>query len=109
MRILPTSKQEWLNLIKCVVAFAAGFAVWLFCSHLAVKASAQTGMIVPVDTQVCRDIVRWLWFPFSWLPSPILINDTWNILKRLLIGVPYGLIVGLGILWLLRTSQPKKI
>src|ERR1017187_2465099 len=109
MRILPTSKIEWLILTRRVAAFGAGFAVWLFCGHLAVKASAQTGMIVPVDIQVCRDIVRWLWFPLRWLPSPFLINDIWSILKRLLIGVPYGVFVGLVILWLFRTSRPKKV
>ena len=108
MRILPTSK-EWLVLLRRVAAFGAGFAVWLFCGHLATKASAQTGMIVPVDLQVCRDIVRWLWFPFSWLPSPVYINDIWSIVKRLLIGVPYGVIVALAILWLFRSSPPKKI
>lgn len=108
MNILPTSKLEWLILIKRVVAFGTGFAVWLFCGHLAVKASAQTGMTVPVDLQVCRDIVRWLWFPLSWLPEPHLIGDRWSILKPRLIGVPYAVIVGLVILWLFRTSKPKK-
>ena len=90
-------------------AFGAGFAVWWFCGHLEGYASAQTGMTVPVDLQVTRDVVRWLWLPFSWLPSPIYINDTWSIVKRLLIGVPYGLAVGLVVLWLFRTGQPKKI
>ena len=107
MRILPTSKES-LVLIRRAVAFGAGFAVWLFCGHLNGRASAQTGMIVPVDIQVCRDIVRWLWFPFSWLPEPRYINDIWSILKSLLIGVPYAVIVGLAILWLFRTSPPKK-
>jgi hypothetical protein len=107
MHILPTSKES-LVLIRRVVAFGAGLSVWLFCGHLNGRASAQTGMIVPVDIQVCRDIVRWLWFPFSWLPEPRYINDIWSILKGLLIGVPYAVIVGLVILWLFRTSQPKR-
>jgi hypothetical protein len=109
MRNLPTSKQEWLVLIRRMMAFGAGLAVWLFCGHLAREASAQTGMIVPVDIQVCRDVVRWLWFPFSWLPEPIYINDRWSIIKHWLIGVPYAVIVGLVILWLFRTRRPKKI
>ena len=108
MRILPTSK-EWLVLIRRVVAFGAGFAVWMFCRELNFKSSAQTGMIVPVDIQVSRDIVRWLWLPFSWLPSPSLINDFWSILKGLLIGVHYGPVTALVILWLFRTSRPVKI
>jgi hypothetical protein len=108
MRIFPTSK-EWLVLIRRMVAFGAGLAVWLFCGHLAMDASAQTGMIVPADLLLKRDIVRWLWFPFSWLPEPFLINDRWSIIKHLLIGVPYAVIVGLVILWLFRTSRPKKI
>jgi hypothetical protein len=108
MRISPTSNER-LRLIRYVVAFGAGFAVWSFCGQLAAKASAQTGMIVPWDISMCREVVSWLWFPFSWLPSPIYINDTWSIVKRLLIGVPYGLIIAITILWLFRTSQPKKI
>ena len=108
MRILPTSKQEWLAWIRRVAAFAAGFAVWRVCFYVSGTASAQTGMIVPVDIQVCRDIFRWLWFPFSWLPSPIYIG-LWSNLRTLLIGVPYGVVVGLGILWLFRTSRPRKI
>jgi hypothetical protein len=108
MRILPTSK-EWLALIRRAAVFGAGFAVWLFCAYLDGYSEAQTGMIVPVNLQVSRDIVRWLWFPLSWLPEPIGINDSWDILKRLLIGVPYAVIVGLMILWLFRTSRPKKL
>ncbi len=108
MRAFPTSK-EWLVLIRRVAAFGAGFAVWLFCTRLASYSEAQTGTIVPVDLLVKRDIVGWLWFPFSWLPRSTGMNDFWAILKRLLIGVPYGVIVGLTILWLFRTSRPKKI
>ena len=108
MRISPTSK-EWLVLIRRAAAFGGGFGVWTFCRSLYFKSSAQTGMIVPVDIQVSRDIVRWVWFPFSWLPSPIYINDFWSILKGLLIGVPYGAVTALVILWLLRTSRQKKM
>jgi len=108
MRILLTSK-EWLVLIRRVVAFGVGFAVWLFCRGLYFESSAQTGMIVPVDIQVSRDVVRWLWFPFSWLPAPIYINDFWSILKGWLIGVPYGIVTALVILWLFRTSHPNRI
>jgi hypothetical protein len=107
MRFLPTSK-EWLVLIRRIAAFGAAVAVWLFCAYLDTYSEAQTGMIVPADLQVKREIVGWLWFPFSWLPEPIGMNDFWDILKRFLIGVPYAVIVGLVILWLFRTSPPKK-
>jgi len=107
MRISPTSK-EWLVLIRRGAAFGAGFAVWLFCSNLDCHSEAQTGMIVPADLLLKREIVEWLWFPFSWLPHPVYINDFWDILKRLLIGVPYAVIVALVILWLFRSSPPKK-
>ena len=65
-------------------------------------------MIVPADLIFKRIIVGWLWFPFSWLPGPVGMNDFWDILKRLLIGVPYAVIVGLTISWLFRSSPPKK-
>ena len=107
MRILPTSK-EWLVLISRAAAFGAGLAVWLFCGHLATEASAQTVMIVPADLLLKREVVGWLWFPFSWLPSPVYINDIWSILQRLLIGFPYGVLIAMVILWLFRTSPPKK-
>jgi len=66
-------------------------------------------MIVPADLILKREIVGWLWFPFSWLPEPVGMNDFWDILKRLLIGVPYAAIVVLVILWLFRMNQSKKI
>ena len=108
MRFSPTSK-EWLVLIRRGTAFGAGFVVWLFCSRLDCYSEAQTGMIVPADLILKREIVGWLWFPFSWLPEPVGMNDFWDILKRLLIGVPYAAIVVLVILWLFRMNQSKKI
>ena len=107
MRISPTPK-EWLVLIRRGLVFGAGFTVWLFCSYLDITSETQTGMIVPADLIFKRIIVGWLWFPFSWLPGPVGMNDFWDILKRLLIGVPYAVIVGLTISWLFRSSPPKK-
>ena len=94
--------------IKRAVALAAGLTTWWFCFHVSNKAMAQTGPIVPADVLVCRDIFRVLWFPFSWIPLPHTIG-TGEVLVILLIGVPYGVVVGLGLSWLLRVRQPKKI
>jgi hypothetical protein len=104
MRFSPTSKG--LVLIRRAAAFGAGFTVWLFCRHLFFEAYGQTGMIVPADTLVYRDVVRWLWFPFSWLPYPD--YGFWGLFESILIGLPYGIATALVILWLFRSSRPKK-
>ena len=93
------------------MALAFGLATWWLCYHVSLRASAQTGMTVPVDVQVYREMFRWLWFPFSWIPmpQPLLIGSWQQSLRFLLIGVPYGVIVGLVVFGLLRSRQPKKI
>jgi hypothetical protein len=109
MRIFPTSK-EWLVWLRRAAAFAAGFAVWRVCFYVSSQASAQTGYPPSVDHQMYCEAFRWLWFPFSWIPmpQPLLIGAWQQSLRLQLIGVPYGVIVGLVILWLFRTSPPKK-
>ena len=90
------------------MAFAFGFATWWLCFHVSSRASVQTGFSVPVDVQVYREVFRWLWFPFRWLPEPVYIG-TWQGLRILFIGVPYGAIVGLVISRLFRPKQPNKV
>ena len=63
-------------------------------------------MIVPADLLLKREIVGWLWFPFSWLPYPD--YGFWMLFESLLIGLPYGIAIAMLILWLFRTSPPKK-
>jgi hypothetical protein len=105
MRISPTPK-EWVVLIRRAAAFGSGFAVWLFCRHLFFESCAQTSMIVPADLLLKREIVGWLWFPFSWLPYPD--YGFWMLFDSSLIGLPYGIATAVLILWLFRTSPPKK-
>ena len=105
MQILPTPK-EWLVLIRRAAAFGAGFIVWNFSRHLFFESCAQTGMIVPADLLLKREIVGWLWFPFSWLP---LDYGFWMLFDSSLIGLPYGIATAALILWLFRSSHPKKI
>ena len=90
------------------IALALGFIASWVCLHVASRASVQTGFIVPVDVQVYREVFRWIWFPFSWLPEPVYIG-TWQSLRIQLIGVPYGVAVGLVVFWLFRSKRPKKI
>jgi hypothetical protein len=94
------------------VALAFGLATWWLCSYVSARAEAQTaGMTVPVDMQVYREVSHWLWFPFSWIPLPEShrLGDWQQSLRSLLIGVPYGVIVGLAVYWLFGSRQPKKI
>ena len=110
MRIVPTSKQDWLILLKLAVAFGAGLAMCLFCHNLINRAWAQTGEIVPVDIQVSRDVVFWMWLPLSLLPWPHhQLGDTWDHLHRWFFGVVYGIVVALIISWLLKKSGSKKM
>jgi hypothetical protein len=103
--VRPLSMRLW---IKRTVALALGLATWYCCFHVASRAFVQTGPIVPWDVQVYRDVFRVLWFPLSWLPYPHFIG-TWEVVVMQLVGVPYGVVVGLGVSWLLRVRQPKKI
>jgi hypothetical protein len=93
--------------IKRAVALVAGCVTWWLCFRVTGLAMAQTGMDIPADVLFCRDIFRVLWFPFSWIPLPHTIG-TGEMLVILLIGVPYGVVVGLGVRWLLR-SRPDSL
>ena len=94
--------------IKRAVAVIAGIVTWWFCSHVTNQAMAQTGPIVPWEILMCRDIFHVLWFPFSWIPLPTYIG-LGETLVILLIGVPYGVVVWFGFLWLLRCRQRKML
>jgi len=104
MQIFPKSKER-PSLIRRAAAFGAGLVVWLFCRHLFFEAYAQTGIIVPANTQVYRDVVRWLWFPFSWLPYPD--YGFWMLFDSSVIGLPYGIATAVLVLWLFRTSRTR--
>jgi hypothetical protein len=93
------------------VALAFGLATWGLCFYVSSRAEAQTGMTVPVDIQVYREVSHWLWFPSNWIPLPEShrLGDWQQRLRCFIIGVPYGIIVGLAIYWLVRSRQPKKI
>jgi hypothetical protein len=90
------------------VAWTAGVLTWWFCHAVSSKGMAQTVWPVPGDVQVCRDFfwgVLWLpfrWIPHSWTHFPGLISSGKGILVVFLIGVPWGVAVGLGLAWLFR-------
>ena len=90
------------------VVWTAGIATWWFCHAVSSKGMAQTSWLVQGDVQVCRDFF-WavLWLPFRWIPEswtqfPGLIASGKGSLVVFLIGVPWGVAVGLGLAWLIR-------
>src|SRR5690349_9389669 len=99
------------TLTRLFIALAFGLATWWLCFHVGGRAAAQTGNPAPVEHEVYREAFRWLWFPFSWIPmpQPLLIGSWQQSARLLLIGVPYGVIIGLVVFWLLRPSHPKKV
>ncbi len=90
------------------VAWTTGIAIWWICHAVSSKGMAQTGSPVPGDVQVCRDFfwgVLWLpfrWIPHSWTQFPGLISSGKGALVVFLLGVPWGVAVGLGLAWLVR-------
>ena len=92
-----------------VVALLFGLATWWLCFHVSSEAAAQTGYPPPVEHEVYREAFRWLWFPFKWIPTPQpLLTGSWQQSARLLlIGVPYGFVVGVVVPWLFRQRQRK--
>lgn len=89
------------------VSFAAGFATWLLCFVVSNQGTAQTGLTVPLDVEICRTLFNVLWFPFSWIPVPHT-TGTGTLVRLFLIGVPYGAAVGIGLSRLLRGRHPGK-
>ena len=92
--------------IKRAVAWAAGLVTWLFCFVVSNEGLAQTGMTVPARAEVCRAIFWVLWLPFSWIPFPHTIGRG-EALLILLLGVPYGVAVSIGLSWLLSARSKK--